>query len=30
MPWGAWVTCEETVNGPDVGADFTGGDQRPS
>jgi secreted PhoX family phosphatase len=24
MPWGAWVTCEETVNGPDVGADFTG------
>jgi len=23
MPWGAWVTCEETVNGPDVGADFT-------
>ncbi|MDQ4053467.1 MAG: PhoX family protein [Actinomycetota bacterium] len=24
MPWGSWVTCEETVNGPDVGADFTG------
>ena len=24
MPWGAWVSCEETVNGPDVGADFTG------
>jgi secreted PhoX family phosphatase len=24
MPWGAWVTCEETVNGPDVGPDFTG------
>jgi secreted PhoX family phosphatase len=23
MPWGSWVTCEETVNGPDVGADFT-------
>jgi secreted PhoX family phosphatase len=23
MPWGTWVTCEETVNGPDVGADFT-------
>lgn len=23
MPWGAWITCEETVNGPDVGADFT-------
>ncbi|MBA2373905.1 MAG: DUF839 domain-containing protein, partial [Chloroflexi bacterium] len=19
MPWGAWITCEETVNGPDVG-----------
>ncbi|MEU6996822.1 alkaline phosphatase PhoX [Nonomuraea sp. NPDC046570] len=26
MPWGAWVTCEETVNGPDVGNDFTGAD----
>ncbi|MEU4578221.1 alkaline phosphatase PhoX [Nonomuraea sp. NPDC023979] len=26
MPWGAWVSCEETVNGPDVGDDFTGGD----
>ncbi len=24
-PWGSWVTCEETVNGPDVGPDFTGG-----
>ncbi len=24
MPWGAWVSCEETVNGPDVAADFTG------
>ena len=24
MPWGTWVTCEETVNGPHVGADFTG------
>ena len=23
MPWGTWITCEETVNGPDVGADFT-------
>ena len=23
-PWGSWVTCEETVNGPDVGPDFTG------
>jgi len=25
MPWGAWITCEETVNGPDVGDDFTRG-----
>ena len=25
MPWGSWMTCEETVNGPDVGPDFTGG-----
>ena len=25
-PWGSWITCEETVNGPDVGPDFTGGD----
>jgi uncharacterized protein len=24
MPWGSWVTCEETINGPDVAADFTG------
>jgi secreted PhoX family phosphatase len=24
MPWETWVTCEETVNGPDVGPDFTG------
>jgi secreted PhoX family phosphatase len=23
-PWGTWITCEETVNGPDVGPDFTG------
>ena len=22
MPWGSWVTCEETVNGYDVGDDF--------
>jgi len=28
MPWGSWVTCEETVNGPDVGDDHTGGDNR--
>ena len=25
-PWGSWITCEETVNGPDVGPDFTGAD----
>ncbi|MGH2781860.1 MAG: alkaline phosphatase PhoX [Thermoleophilaceae bacterium] len=25
-PWGTWLTCEETVNGPDVGNDFTGAD----
>ena len=24
MPWGSWVSCEETINGPDVGPDFTG------
>lgn len=24
MPWGSWITCEETVNGNDVGPDFTG------
>jgi len=24
MPWGSWITCEETVNGPDVGPDFAG------
>lgn len=23
MPWGSWVSCEETVNGDDVGPDFT-------
>lgn len=23
-PWGSWITCEETVNGDDVSADFTG------
>jgi uncharacterized protein len=25
MPWGSWITCEETVNGPDVFDDFTRG-----
>lgn len=24
MPWGSWLTCEETINGPDVGPDFQG------
>lgn len=23
-PWGTWMSVEETVNGPDVGADFAG------
>lgn len=23
-PWGTWLSVEETVNGPDVGADFAG------
>lgn len=25
-PWGTWVSVEETVNGPDLGPDFTGSD----
>ena len=29
MPWGTWVTCEETVNGPDVAKDFTGASNVP-
>ena len=29
MPWGSWMTCEETVNGPDVGPDFTGASNVP-
>ena len=28
MPWGSWISCEETVNGPDVGPDFTGTSER--
>jgi secreted PhoX family phosphatase len=24
MPWGSWLSCEETINGPDVGSDFLG------
>ena len=30
MPWGSWVTCEETVNGNDVGDDFTRGSAPPT
>jgi uncharacterized protein len=30
MPWGSWVTCEETVNGPDVFDDFTRGGNPPT
>ena len=26
MPWGSWITCEETVNGNDVFDDFTRGE----
>jgi len=29
MPWGSWVTCEETVNGPDVADDFNRGSLPP-
>ncbi len=29
MPWGSWVTCEETVNGVDVYDDFTRGSLPP-
>ena len=29
MPWRSWITCEETVNGPDVGPDFTGASNVP-
>jgi secreted PhoX family phosphatase len=29
MPWGSWISCEETVNGPDVGPDFTGASNVP-
>lgn len=25
-PWGTWISAEETVNGPDLGPDFTGND----
>src|SRR5919106_5445525 len=27
-PWNTWITAEETVNGPDVTPDFTGGDKQ--
>ena len=30
MPWGSWITCEETVNGYDVGDDFTRGSRDAS
>ena len=30
MPWGSWITCEETVNGPDVGAGLHRRFQRPA
>ena len=30
MPWGSWMTCEETVNGYDVGDDFTRGAAPPT
>lgn len=30
MPWGTWVTCEETVNGPDVFDDFNRGTAPPT
>ena len=30
MPWGSWVTCEETVNGYDLGDDFTRGRAAPA
>jgi secreted PhoX family phosphatase len=29
MPWGSWITCEETINGPDVAPDFTGASNVP-
>ena len=30
MPWGAWITCEETINGPDVFDDFNRNIPTPS
>lgn len=30
MPWGSWVTCQETVNGPDVFDDFNRGALPPT
>jgi uncharacterized protein len=29
-PWGTWITCEETINGPDVFDDFTRNIPTPS
>lgn len=30
MPWGSWITCQETVNGPDVFDDFNRGTAPPT
>jgi secreted PhoX family phosphatase len=30
MPWGSWMTCEETINGYDVGDDFNRGTLPPT
>ena len=30
MPWGSWITCEETINGPDVGPGLHRGSRTPS
>ena len=30
MPWGSWISCEETINGPDVFDDFNRNIPNPS
>ena len=30
MPWGSWITCEETINGPDVGSGLPGAAEHPA
>ena len=30
MPWGSWITCEETINGPDVGPGLPGPAEHPA